>query len=202
MAPDLRKRVLNVSQRQGSFPVVWCTGCVPALEVAAQPGHRQARRRPGDRQRRTAPRWDQPSESRSRRPRRHDSGGHGVEVDDSHHGALHRTDSRRDVWAACPLSTSTSAVCRVPPDGSRRGRDHVGDRGGWQPTHDDFAGLPDDGDHAAEHDPQFAFDVDAVGVYELREQIGLRAVQHSVCGHRGPSSNGSSTPNDHRSAPG
>lgn len=43
----------------------------------------------------------------------HDSGGHRVEVDDSHHGALHRTDSRRDVWAACPLSSSTSAVCRL-----------------------------------------------------------------------------------------
>ena len=86
MASDLRKRVLNVSQRQGAFRVVWCTGCVPALEVAAQPGRRQARRRQGDRRagllrggtnrlsRGLAARGDQ------------DFGGHRVGVDDSHHG--------------------------------------------------------------------------------------------------------------------
>ncbi len=75
-------------------------------------------------------------------------------------------------------------MCRGP-DALLTRPDDVGDRSGRQPTHDDVAGLTDDGDHAAEHDPQFALDIDAVGVHELREQIGLRAIQHSVRGHRG-----------------
>jgi len=44
-------------------------------------------------------------------------------------------------------------------------------------------GLSDDADRAAEHEPQLAFEVDAVGLEELGWQLVVGAVQDAVDGH-------------------